>query len=204
MEKSDLILLEQIISKRDEEAFRILYDRYATPLLTYLGSRIQPSNASEDVLHDIYMEIWDSGEEVQRKCGDNLKAWLFSRAKSMMSGHLKKSYRMVRMENISNQEEMEMAVSNVLDEIDFEELVQVIDKVVEGLPFHLQQIYQLRVRHRYTVEKTAKMLSLSENTVYTKTSELMSEFRSKLEIHLSTSANGVVSSIIIYTLFNNL
>lgn len=191
MQTSDLSLLERIISQRDEAAFGELYSRYSTLLLAYLGSRIQPSEASEDILHDIFMEIWDSAAEVQQRCGDDLKKWLFARAKSLMANHLKKAYRLVGIEDISMKDELELSISNVLEDIDLEDLVKVIDEVVKEMPFHLQQIYQLRVRHRYSVEETARALSISEKTVYTKTSEMMNELRFKLNLRFSTSANSI-------------
>ena len=53
----DVRLLDQI-AKRDQAAFAELYDRYSPLVFTLLSRMVKSSADAEDLLQDIFLQIW--------------------------------------------------------------------------------------------------------------------------------------------------
>lgn len=178
---TDKALLEQVIT-HDAYAYQQLYKRYAKPVYMFIFYRTEDKAATEDLVQEIFMEVWEKSKEIQEKTGDNVKKWFFSRADSLAAGYLKKQRRMVRLDDLTSEQDEELTtVSGILDEISYNELKALIDNAVKALPVHLQKIYMLRIKYRYNVEETARMLSLAPNTVYKNHSEALSQIRKYIE-----------------------
>lgn len=69
------------IARGDRESLAALYDRYAAVMLA-LGTRILgASREAEDVLHDVFVEVWKRAGDYDPSRG-RVKAWLFVRMRS--------------------------------------------------------------------------------------------------------------------------
>ncbi|HMI87694.1 MAG TPA: sigma-70 family RNA polymerase sigma factor [Polyangiaceae bacterium] len=65
----------------DARALARLYDRYASPLLS-AGERVLGSRRdAEDVLHDVFVEVWQQAGDYDAVRG-SVKSWLFLRMRS--------------------------------------------------------------------------------------------------------------------------
>ena len=61
--------------QRNQDAFAMLYDRYS-PLVYSVALRVLKSpTAAEDVLHDVFLQLWHSPEKFEASRG-NLAPWL--------------------------------------------------------------------------------------------------------------------------------
>jgi RNA polymerase sigma-70 factor (ECF subfamily) len=73
--------LVALIAGGDRSALGRLYDRYGPSLLA-LGQRTLRSRAlAEDVLHDVFVEVWQLAGDYDARRG-SVKAWLFLRMRS--------------------------------------------------------------------------------------------------------------------------
>jgi RNA polymerase sigma-70 factor (ECF subfamily) len=68
--------------RRDEAAFRCLYDRHAGPLLAFLRARI-PGEA-DDIHQDVWLRISNALEGFD---GENFRAWAFQIARNILVDH---------------------------------------------------------------------------------------------------------------------
>ncbi len=57
---SDSKLLKKA-SLGDEDAFRILYDRYRPKVYSYALKITLSAEVAEDIVHDVFLKIWDNG-----------------------------------------------------------------------------------------------------------------------------------------------
>lgn len=70
----DNSLLHQI-AEGNELAFEVLYQRYSTPLFTYLLRLVHDNDAAEELLQDVFLTVWQNAQGFR---GDaSVKTWLF-------------------------------------------------------------------------------------------------------------------------------
>jgi RNA polymerase sigma-70 factor, ECF subfamily len=75
------VALVRALSKGDAQALASLYDRYGSVLLA-LGQRILGSpREAEDLLHDVFLEVWRRAADYDRGRG-TVRAWLMMRMRS--------------------------------------------------------------------------------------------------------------------------
>jgi len=88
-EASDLAILVEIAGG-SQQALARLYDRYA-PMLLAAGQRTLRSRGdAEDVLHDVFVEVWQQAGDYEEKRG-SVRAWLFLRMRSRAIDRLRLS-----------------------------------------------------------------------------------------------------------------
>jgi RNA polymerase sigma-70 factor (ECF subfamily) len=79
-ESSDAQLIERIAGG-DRQALASLYDRYAASLLGAGMYTLKQRRDAEDVLHDVFVEVWQQAGDYDPIRG-SVKAWLFLRMRS--------------------------------------------------------------------------------------------------------------------------
>ena len=73
--------LVERIAGGDRQALALLYDRYAPSLLGAGMRMLQQRRDAEDVLHDVFVEVWQQAGDYDPSRG-TVKAWLFLRMRS--------------------------------------------------------------------------------------------------------------------------
>ena len=61
--------------QRDRHAFEHLYDRYSRLVYSVALRVVRNASAAEDVLHDVFLQLWQSPEQFDSARG-NLPAWI--------------------------------------------------------------------------------------------------------------------------------
>ena len=88
-DESDLRTLVEIAGG-SQEALARLYDRYAGPLLAAGQRTLRSRRDAEDVLHDVFVEVWQLAGDYDRRRG-SVRAWLFLRMRSRSIDRLRLS-----------------------------------------------------------------------------------------------------------------
>jgi RNA polymerase sigma-70 factor (ECF subfamily) len=79
-EEPDIVVLRRVASG-DQSALGVLYDRHSSLLLA-LGLRIvRARREAEDVLHDVFIELWRHAGDYQPERG-SVKSWMLLRMRS--------------------------------------------------------------------------------------------------------------------------
>jgi RNA polymerase sigma-70 factor (ECF subfamily) len=92
LEISDLdVLLIRRISRGDSKALGELYDRYGGLLLGVARKILPDREASEDLVHDVFMEVWRSAADFDPSRG-SVRAWLLVRTRSRALDRNRSSY----------------------------------------------------------------------------------------------------------------
>ena len=79
-EESDGALVE-LIAGGDQSALSRLYGRYSPALLAAGIKTLRTRRDAEDVLHDVFVEVWQLAGDYDERRG-SVKAWLFLRMRS--------------------------------------------------------------------------------------------------------------------------
>lgn len=80
LDESDIIVLRRL-ANGDRAALGVLYDRHAAVLLA-LGVRIvRARREAEDLLHDVFLELWRHAGDYQPERG-SVKSWMLLRMRS--------------------------------------------------------------------------------------------------------------------------
>jgi RNA polymerase sigma-70 factor, ECF subfamily len=70
----DAVLIAQT-RQRNQDAFAVLYDRYSSLVYSVAMRVLKNPAAAEDVLHDVFLQLWHSPEKFEASRG-NLASWL--------------------------------------------------------------------------------------------------------------------------------
>lgn len=162
MEATDHNLL-LLISQNDEDSFKDLFKKYRDKLFSYILKITKSREASEEIVMDVFMKLWQSREVLAEI--SNFPSFVFLVARN-------KSYDFLRSaakDNVLKEllwNEIEAASDSRSDEkILLTELQQKLDKAVERLSPQRQSVFRLSREQHMTYDQIATHLNLSKSTV---------------------------------------
>ena len=85
---SDAVLVEKVL-QRDEAALATLYDRYATMLSSVLNRILRDTQAAEEILQDIFLQLWRGAAQFDPSRG-SLPGWLLTIARNRAISRLRR------------------------------------------------------------------------------------------------------------------
>ncbi len=77
----DDVLLVRAVAGGDRDALARLYDRYASVLLALALRILRDRREAEDLLHDVFLEVWRSAKDYDLTRG-RVRTWLIIRMRS--------------------------------------------------------------------------------------------------------------------------
>jgi len=78
---SDDVALIRRIAGGDRDALAVLYDRYSQQMLAIAMRMLRDLREAEDVLHDVFMEVWRRAGDYNAERG-SVRVWMFVRMRS--------------------------------------------------------------------------------------------------------------------------
>lgn len=161
--------LEQAFAIHPAGNFQAIYDRYSGPLFRYLSRFTTSPQQSEEILHDIFVELLNS--KFQTSESGSLKSWLYTLAKNKAINHRRKSSRETGSENIEHESNEDLEASLIQANL----LIHL--RNVEGnLPHDLHQTWQLR-KNGLDYNAIASQLSVPLGTVKSRFSRIVELLR---------------------------
>lgn len=166
-----------LIADDEQEAFRLLYDRYWEVLYGKALHRIGNDADAQDVVQEVFISVWRNKNTIQTK--DSLSTYLFTALKYCI---IKRVYRQAKKGivlplSVEDLEKSELTADELLR---YKELQSVVADVVAGLPERMQEIYRLSRTDNLSIQEIAQKLNLSEQTVKNTLSEALKRLREKL------------------------
>lgn len=145
--------------------YRHVYMQYA-PMLLKFANRFVSSFFVEDIVHDVFLKIWD--KQVFLLPEDEVKRILFAAVRNACIDHLR---RMSLEEEIIDKRALQLKI----DELNFFEnsedlfmrqnILEFVLKKIEELPERKQEIFRLSYIEGMKANEIAKQLNLSVRTV---------------------------------------
>ncbi|MEJ7559291.1 MAG: sigma-70 family RNA polymerase sigma factor [Pedobacter sp.] len=185
MEKSITdIELWQSIKCADEKAFKILMDRYWSPLYNKAFVRINKEDVSKDLVQEILISIWVNKE----KLPDDVlpKAYLFTALKYKILNFV--SYSTVRLNHANMVLAMQQVENNSTPEdiINIKELRTAVLSSTEKMPPGMKEVFELNYKEGLSITEIAIEKGISSQSV----KNYLYEAKCILKKHLSSQLSS--------------
>ena len=186
---SDITLIERI-REQDQGACRQLFERYYPRVFAFVQRRIQDSSLSEEVVADVFFEVWRSAQAFRG--ASRVSTWIFGIAtfKCMEADRNRRRHK--RSAVIPTNLEI---LHRVPDEQDADGIVEARSELrwiktrLDALPEGQREVAELALLDGQSTEEIADRLGISKGTVKSRLSRARRDLRQFAE-----SARREVSS----------
>ncbi|MCG6191334.1 RNA polymerase sigma-70 factor [Maribellus maritimus] len=164
------------IKSGDKQAFRLLFDKYYSPLCLYANSIINNIELSQDIVSDCFVRIWERKNTIQIE--SSLKHYLLLSIRNSIYSYLRSpENRKIDINTIINKIE-----NTPIEEYDLEKEETIIHvyKLIEDLPEQRKKIFKLATLNGKSYKEIAIQLDISINTVNTQMTRAYHFLREKL------------------------
>jgi len=162
-----------LLKSEPEKGLRLIYERYASPLLRFAIRFTEDQAAAEDILHDIFSELLDG--KFREMTDANLKGWLFTVAKNKSLNSLRKKSREIPL----NPERLQGSI-DVEASAHQEWSARKLEEVGHSLPADLRETWQLR-QQGLDYQQIADRLTIPLGTVKSRFSRLVTFMKKEFE-----------------------
>jgi RNA polymerase sigma-70 factor (family 1) len=163
------------LSKGNEEALKLLYQKYWQRLFMSAYNVLKDKEACEDIIQEIFIRLWQRRESLN--ISTSLSAYLFTATRYMVFHHLKKST--ARSELFEDLEERFVTEAPNIP-LYTKDLQERIHAEVENLPEKCRQIYKLSREQNLSYKAIADHLRISPKTVENQLSIALKKLREAL------------------------
>ena len=180
LDESDIAVLRRL-ANGDKAALGVLYDRHA-PVLLALGLRIvRARREAEDLLHDVFLELWRHAGDYQPERG-SVKSWMLLRMRSRCLDRVR-SHGYSRVVALEPEQGQRSAGVAELDErrLDGNKL----RGLIERLPTGQREVLALGYFEGLSFSEIATQLDIPIGTVKSRVSAAMQTLRKELGVHAS-------------------
>ena len=164
-----------MLQQREEQAFSYLYDNYSGALLGVIGGIITDRELAQDVLQNVFVNIWRKIESYDPSKG-RLFTWMLNIARNAAIDEIRsRGYRDAQKNQpIADQAELPGAVSGpVVDDVG-------LKKVLRNLKQEWRTLIELAYFQGFTHEEIAKMQGLPLGTVKTRIRTALIQLRTMI------------------------
>lgn len=163
MDESEEILLVRLLAEGSEQAFSLLYNRYAGKLYNFL-LKLSDGNQylSEEIVQRVFIKVWEMRLSIQPD--KTFVSFLYTIAKNMLYNeyeHLLVEF--VYKEYCSRQEWTDNSTDR---DVELRSLDAFIHNTIERLPPARREIVRLYHEEQLSIKEICKRLHLAESTVH--------------------------------------
>lgn len=176
----------------DKVAFRLLFEKYGTRLYQFSLKYLRDKEDAEDILSEVFMKIWENRSSL--KTNTSFQSYLFTIAYNNIRQRFLKKSREEKYIQIFAEENL-VDSSKGEDQIDYIQIVQKINKIIDLLPSRRKEIFILSYKEELKNHEIADKLSLSEQFVKNQLSVARKYIISKIK-----EDNHIASLLLFYLL----
>ncbi|HNU38528.1 MAG TPA: sigma factor, partial [Macellibacteroides fermentans] len=97
--KEDDIFLLKLISKGNEQAFKLLFETYFTPLCRFVRLYVKEGTQAEEIVLEVFENVWELREILHIKV--TFKAYLFQSARNRALNYIRNNEKFIWMNDMS-------------------------------------------------------------------------------------------------------
>jgi len=176
----------------DEQAFRLLFEKYWDDLFSIAIKRLHSKEDAKDILQDLFLSFWNNIESIE--VTDSLGSYLYTALRNKIFNHFEKHHSRLKklMEQPYTAVESE---ETILSAFTAKELKQHIASEVAKMPEKMRHIYQLSKEVNLSNAEIASLLHLSNQTVKNQLHNALNRLRQSL-VNTNFSVLFPISAII--------
>jgi len=149
-----------------EHAFRCLFEQERERLRRFVLKLVNDADEAENIVQETFTEAYRQIEDFR---GDSsVSTWLFSIAKHLAYGHLRKTDRHNYLEHETIeflQVDQKETATVTEEEVELSERKQIVHDALQELPEHYRRVVELRDLKEKSTAETAEQLDLTEVNV---------------------------------------
>jgi len=180
--------MKDFISSSDEEliqeikadnmlAFDTLYKKYSKRLYKFVYSILISVEDSENIVQDVFFILWKNRDKVKK--GASIKYYIFTIAYNLTISIIRKKARESQfVEYLQSLQDLNQEPVNI--ELEFNELTDKLDYIVNHLPARQKEVYLLHKVEGLKYQEIAERLNISVNTIENHISRALKTIRTKL------------------------
>jgi RNA polymerase sigma-70 factor (ECF subfamily) len=173
--------LVALLKQGNREAFAKIYQSYWTVMYMHALKMLKSEDDARDIVQEIFTSLWLKSQSIDPEV--NLAGYLFVSTKNKVFDLI--THRRVRLDYLESLSSFAEAHSNqTLASIEEKELLQALQREIEGLPAKMRQVFEMRINDHLTYTEIADKLNISDKTVKKQISNAIGIIRPKLQ-HLS-------------------
>lgn len=158
----------------DAKAFELLFKRHYKPLCRRVNSMLNDEEATEDVVQQLFIKIWESRETLQTP--DSVAAYLFTAARNRALNYIKsqsrKSNNEVPLTNLHDEADNRME-----EQMDAKELQKALYAAIDSLPEKRREVFILSRFEGKSYKEIAEIMQISIKTVEAQMGKALSTLR---------------------------
>ncbi len=176
------------LQKQNEAAFmEALFKKYYAPLGRTVNRMVNDSQATEDILQDVFLKIWNNRKEMEFNY--SIKSYLYRAAINAALNYLEKNKRNVSIEVDSLPEQ---ATYHVEEQIHASELESRVKEAIETLPPACKTVFVLSRYEEMSYKEIADSMQISVKTVENQ----MGKALKQMKLYLSTYVKHLFSLLL--------
>lgn len=164
----------------DSKAFELLFKRHYKPLCRRVNSMLNDEEASEDVVQQLFIKIWESRETLQTP--DSVGAYLFTAARNRALNYIKsqarKSSNEVPLNNLHDE-----ADNRTEEQMDAKELQKALYAAIDSLPEKRREVFVLSRFEGKSYKEIAEIKQISVKTVEAQMGKALATLREFIKTH---------------------
>ncbi|MCF3109621.1 sigma-70 family RNA polymerase sigma factor [Niabella sp. CC-SYL272] len=164
------------IKKGDELAFKQLYERHSTKLLTIAYSKTKSIEIAEEIVQDTFLTFYNKKEAVDNNPLLYLKAVL----KFKILEHIKTQYK-TKTHPLDSDYLVATRSMEVPEKLEIQETQSAIYKKIQSLPQQCREVFVLRRDYNFSNEEVANKLGISVKTVEAHMTKALAALKKNLE-----------------------
>jgi RNA polymerase sigma-70 factor (ECF subfamily) len=161
MTVNDIVLCERLMGG-DVDAYKQIYDKYHSQLYYYALRFLKMPELAEDVIHDVFLKLWEIREQLKPEYG--IAGYLYKITRNQVFKLIKK---------IAAETELRAKVISIIEEqaieseadLQWNEYAGLLGGAVEQLPPQCKKVFNLCRQEGKTYDEAAQILGISKHTV---------------------------------------
>jgi RNA polymerase sigma-70 factor (ECF subfamily) len=166
----------------DERAFRCLFEKEKERLRRFVIQIVGDSDEAENIVQETFAEAY---RQIDRFRGESkVSTWLFSIARHLAYGHLRKAKRHNYLEHETieflSADQEDGPSSDTAETVEAEERRRILHDALSELPDHYRRVVQLRDLEEQSTAEAAEELGLTEVNVRVRLHRARKELKNHL------------------------
>lgn len=151
--------LMNLIKQSDNQAFKLLYNRYWKALYSFAFSFFNDESLAQDIVQEIWIKFWELRKNIENK---NIKSLLYKMVRNRVYNELRNNKKFVHQ---LNQIDDYFSVNNTKDIIDLEDTNRKLHDCINRLPQRNKEIFIMSRLKEISNSDISIKLGISKRTV---------------------------------------
>jgi RNA polymerase sigma-70 factor (ECF subfamily) len=168
----------------DEEAFRLIFDRYARPVMSFIYDMVGQRELAEELAQETFVRAYRGIQGL--KDDTKLSTWLFGIAKNVARESLRSKFKDHNRVEMEDDGVMQLSDKDLLpdDQLINKELSGVIQTALAGLDADKREVFTLKVFQQRSYEEIAEITGFSIPKLKTDLHRARAEMRRRIQPYL--------------------